>query len=325
MPSERRLNRCGRSSGVSQHPMVTVSPMQRTRTLLTSTVGLGLPILLVTAACGDDRQTRSTAISMNTTAATTTAVPTTSSPGTATSAPGTASVPPDTTSTPVIDPGDGGNYHPDIDPTEFVDTIDNPYMPLAVGSSWIYEGGDGEEIEDVEVVVTDQRKRVMGIDATVVRDTVHIDGELVEDTYDWFAQDREGNVWYLGETVKNYENGRLADTEGSWEAGVDGALPGIVMPAAPRVGMAYRQEFWEGEAEDLGEIKEVGGTQEVPAGRFDDVLTTTDWNPLEPAVIEEKQYAPGVGLIREQKVAGERGLVELVEFSPPLVSARFSR
>jgi len=310
--------------------------MERKRTLLKSTIGLGLPVLLLAAACGDDSQTSSTSSAANSSTPGTSAAPGTTDPtsspvnsntpgtpaapdttGPTSSSSDTAASPPDTAGEAVINPGDGGNYEPNVDPAAFVATIDNPYLPLSVGSRWVYEGRDEEGTERVEVVVTDKRKQVMGITATVVRDTVHIGGELVEDTYDWFAQDRDGNVWYLGETVKNYENGKLADTDGSWEAGDDGALPGIVMPAQPAEGMAYRQEYYEGEAEDMFEIKTVGGSQDVPAGSFDDVITTTDWNPLDPKVIEEKQYAPGVGLIYETKVAGGEGLVELIEFSPP--------
>ena len=146
--------------------------------------------------------------------------------------------------------------------------------------------------------MTNKRKTVMDIAATAVGDSVYVDDELVEDTYDWFAQDRDGNVWYLGEDSKEYAGGEVVSTEGSWEAGVDGALPGIVMPSEPAVGGAFRQEFYAGEAEDMFEIIAVGGSTEVPAGRFNDVVTTRDWTPLEPEVIEEKQYAPGVGKLR---------------------------
>ena len=219
--------------------------------------------------------------------------------------------------TPVIDPGDGGNYAPDIDPASFVDVVDNPYFPLPVGSEWVYEGESDGELERVEIIVTDQSKTVMGIAATVVRDSVYVEDELVEDTYDWFAQDADGNVWYLGEDSTEYEDGEAVSTEGSWEAGVDGALPGIVMPAEPAVGDAFRQEYYAGEAEDMFEVSEVGGSAEVPAGTFDEVVTTRDWNPLEPEVIEEKQYAPGVGKIREEKVAGGEEVSELIEYTLP--------
>ena len=227
----------------------------------------------------------------------------------------TSGVGPETS--PVIDPGDGGSYEPDIDPVNFVAVVDNPYFPMLVGSRWVYEGEADGETERVEIVVTEQRKTVMGIAATVVRDSVYVDDELVEDTYDWFAQDRDGNVWYLGEDSREIDDGEVVSTEGSWEAGVDGALPGIVMPAEPAVGDAYRQEYYVGDAEDMFEIIAVGGSVEVPAGRFEEVVTTRDWTPLEPDVVEEKQYAPGVGKLREEKTAGGDDISELVEFIPP--------
>lgn len=216
---------------------------------------------------------------------------------------------------PVIEPGDGGNYSPDLDPADFVDVIDNPHLPMPEGAHWRYEGESDGEAEVVEVTVTSDRKLVMGISAVVVRDTVTVGGELVEDTYDWFAQDAEGNVWYLGEDVKDYEGGVVVSTEGSWTAGVDGALPGIVMPADPETDDVYRQEFYAGEAEDMMQILEVGGTLDVEAGSFDNVITTRDWSPLEPESVEEKAYAFGVGKIREEKTAGGDGFAELVDFS----------
>lgn len=137
------------------------------------------------------------------------------------------------TSAAVVDPGDGGLYAPAVDPARFVGVIDNPYLPLTTGSRWVYEGESDGEVERIEVTVLDDRRPVMGIDAVMVRDVVSVAGEIVEDTLDWFAQDIDGNVWYLGEEVQDFEGGRLVGTAGSWEAGVDGALPGIVMPAAP--------------------------------------------------------------------------------------------
>lgn len=213
----------------------------------------------------------------------------------------------------VIDPGDGGDYAPQIDAANFVDVIDNPYLPLPVGARWVYEG-DGER---VEVEVTDERKQILGIEATVVRDTVTDgSGQLVEDTFDWFAQDAEGNVWYLGEDSTSYEDGEPLNTEGSWQAGVDGAEPGIVMPAGPVEGDAYRQEFYEGEAEDLGEVRRVEPSLDTPTGAYADVLVTGEWTPLEPEVVEEKYYAEGVGMVLEVKVQGGTGRLELVSFTP---------
>ena len=213
----------------------------------------------------------------------------------------------------VIDPGDGGRYEADLDPADFVAGVDNPYFPLTPGMRWLYEGVEDDEIERVEVVVTTDRKEVLGISAVVVRDTVTVDDELVEDTYDWFAQDRDGNVWYLGEDSKEYEDGEVVSAAGSWEAGVDGAQAGIVMQADPTVGQAYRQEYYPGEAEDLAEVVRRGESASVPAGEFDDVLVIKEWNPLEPDVVEEKYYASGVGPILEVVVEGGDGRVELVE------------
>ena len=217
---------------------------------------------------------------------------------------------------PVIDPGDAGEYAPELDPADFVDVVDNPYLPFAPGMRWVYEGEEDGETERIEVEVLEQTRQIEGITATVVRDTVYVDGELAEDTYDWYAQDKDGNVWYLGEDSHEYEDGKAVNAEGSWEHGKDGALAGIVMLAHPAVGDAYRQEYYEGEAEDMGEVLEVGATKELGLGSYEDVLVTEDWNPLEPDVVEEKSYAPGVGLIFEAKVAGGDGEIELIELTP---------
>jgi hypothetical protein len=180
----------------------------------------------------------------------------------------------------------------------------------------VYQGTSDGEDERIEVVVTGETREVMGIDAAVVRDTVSVEGEVVEDTYDWFAQDADGNVWYLGEESKEYEDGEVTSTAGSWEAGVDGALPGIVMPADPAVGQAYRQEFYEGEAEDLAEVLHVDGSETVAGEPYDGLVVTEEWNPLEPDVVEEKSYSRGIGLVLEVTTAGGEGRVELVEFTP---------
>lgn len=192
-------------------------------------------------------------------------------------------------------------YTPTIDPAEFVAVIDNPYMPLTPGVTRIYESETADGLERIEVTTLDETREVMGIIATVVRDTVTLNGQLIEDTYDWFAQDAAGNVWYLGETVDNYEDGVLVDHDGSWEAGVDGAQPGIVMYADPlaHIGETYRQEYYAGEAEDMGKV--LGGveTLSVPFGIFENVIQTEDWTPLEPGLREYKFYARDVGVIRE--------------------------
>lgn len=208
---------------------------------------------------------------------------------------------------------EGEPYRPRIDPDEFVGVIDNPYLPLPPGTTLVYRGVSEGEQELVEVSVTDQTKEIMGVTATVVRDQVFVDGELAEDTFDWFAQDRNGNVWYLGEDTREYENGEVVSTEGSWEAGVDGAQPGIVMLGAPRVGDSYRQEFYAGEAEDMATVLDLDESCVVPFGSFDHVLLTEDRTPLEPKIVEHKFYAPGVGVVLEQRVRGGREVLKLVE------------
>lgn len=217
----------------------------------------------------------------------------------------------------MIDVGDPGDYAPAIDAADFGDKVDNPYWPLEPGTSWVYEGRADGEVERIEVTVLSETRQVLGITATVVRDTVTVDGELVEDTFDWYGQDADGNVWYLGEDSTEYEDGEAVSTAGSWEAGVDGALAGIVMWADPQVGQAYRQEFYEGEAEDVAEVIRTGESVTVAAGSFDGVLVTREWNPLEPGVVEEKSYAPGVGVVLERKVEGGEEVVELIAHDPP--------
>lgn len=212
---------------------------------------------------------------------------------------------------PVIDPGDGGDYRPALSPADFVAVVDNPYLPFPDGATWRYQGTSDGEQEVIEVTVTGDREEILGIQATVVRDTVTVGGELVEDTYDWYAQDTDGNVWYLGEDVKDYDNGTVVSTAGSWQAGVDGALPGIVMPGQPAAGDPYRQEYLAGEAEDMMQILQTGSTLTVGAVTYDDVIRTRDWTPLEPDVVEEKAYARGVGKITERKTVGGDSYAEL--------------
>lgn len=205
-------------------------------------------------------------------------------------------------------------YTAAIDPADFVGFIDNPRLPLVPGNLWIYEAETEEGTETIEVEVLFETVEILGVTCTVVRDTVTIDGERVEDTRDWFAQDVDGNVWYFGEISLNYEDGSLVDVDGSWEAGKDGAHAGIVMPAAPAVGDLYRQEFLLGEAEDYGEVLALAETATVPAGTFNGCLKTFDGTPMEPDAEEHKYYAPGIGMVLEEKPEdGER--VELVFFS----------
>jgi hypothetical protein len=195
-------------------------------------------------------------------------------------------------------------YEPNIDPTNFVDTIDNPWFPATLGKKYIYEGQTEDGLERIEVYNTNETKVIMGVTCTVIRDTVSIGGELLEDTYDWFAQDIDGNVWYFGEDSKELDEGEWT-TEGSWEAGKDGAYPGIIMFANPYVGVTYRQEYYEGEAEDMGAVVSMGESLTVQYGSFDNLLVIRDWDPLEPEVVEHKYYAKGIGVIKEEVVFGD--------------------
>lgn len=190
-----------------------------------------------------------------------------------------------------------GGYDPLVDPANFVDRVDNPYFPLAPGTTRVYEAVTDEGTERIEVFVTHDTIEILGVTCTVVRDTVTLDGELIEDTFDWFAQDVDGNVWYFGEASLEYEDGVVTSAFGSWKAGVHCAKPGIVMEAAPKVGDAYRQEFYRCVAEDRAEVLALGESYSVPFGDFEDCLRTRDFSPLEPGVEEEKVYAPGLGLI----------------------------
>ena len=211
-----------------------------------------------------------------------------------------------------------GSEPANLDPAEFTMRIDNPYLPFAVGSRWVYtETEAGEPDQKVVVEVSGETKTIEnGVEALVVRDTVTAGGEPVEVTDDWYAQDSEGNVWYLGEDTAEYEDGKPVSRAGSFEAGVDGAEAGIVMPADPEVGMAYRQEYYEGEAEDRAEVLSLDEKAEVPAGYYPETLMTKDLVPLEPKVSEHKFYAEGVGLVLAIGHSGGAGREELVSFTP---------
>ncbi len=206
----------------------------------------------------------------------------------------------------------------ELDPADFTTEIDNPYWPMRPGARWIYRetGPDGAE-QRVVVAVTNETREVMGIEARVVHDSVTEGGALVEDTFDWYAQDADGNVWYLGEDTKEYEDGEVVTTAGSWEAGSDGALPGVIVPAEPEVGMTYRQEHYAGEAEDAAEVLSLSERAEVPYGSFTDVLLTKDFTPLEPKVLEYKLYAPGVGPVLVLGVSGGADREELLQLTTP--------
>ena len=208
---------------------------------------------------------------------------------------------------------------PVFDPANFVTVVDNPYFPLPVGRTLVYEGTKNGQTQIDTVTVTNQTKIILGIAATVVSDvaTATQDGTVLERTSDWYAQDKQGNVWYLGEdTVAFLANGKT-DTSGSWESGVRGAIPGIVMEANPQIPDAYRQEYLAGQAEDTAWVVQVGGTITVPYGKLRNTLVTLEATRLEPGAYDQKVYAPGIGIVSEQALTGEPEVARLVSVSGP--------
>jgi hypothetical protein len=203
----------------------------------------------------------------------------------------------------------------DLDPADFTVDITNRWWPMAVGDRWVYEESDGEGgVAKVEVTVLDRTKTVAaGVEGRVVHDILTEDGEIIEDTLDYYAQDADGNIWYLGEKTAEYENGQVTTTEGSWEAGVDGGQAGIAVPGEPRAGTGYRQEYLAGQAEDEGFVLSTDEQVQVPTGLYEGTLMTRDTTPLEPELVELKFYAPGVGPVMEVPVSGESGRTVLVE------------
>ena len=177
-----------------------------------------------------------------------------------------------------------GDEPVDLDPADFTADVNNPRFPLEPGTEWTYRETteDGEVVKVVVTATSVTHKIANGVTARVVRDTVTLDGEIIEDTLDWYAQDTGGTVWYLGEDTAEFEDGEVTTREGSFEAGVDGAQAGVIMPASPVVGMAYRQEYYEGEAEDNGEVLALGQKASVPAGEYDDLVQTADTTPSNP-------------------------------------------
>lgn len=188
-------------------------------------------------------------------------------------------------------------YAPEINPANFSDKITNSYFPLTPGTTFIYEGKRDDQPRRDEMTVTRETKVIMGVRCIVVRDISMTNTELVEKTTDWYAQDTEGNVWYFGEDTAEYKNGKVTSTAGTWMAGVDGALPGIIMKASPQVGEGYRQEYRPGIAEDYAKVVRLNATVEVPTGKYDSVVVTEDIDLLDTTKLEHKSFAPGVGFI----------------------------
>ncbi len=204
----------------------------------------------------------------------------------------------------------GRDYEPVVEPGDFVRIVDNPFLPLMPGMSYVYEADD----ERIEVMVTHENSEIVGVTTIEVLERSYVRDVLVEETREWFAQDRWGNVWYFGEDEFAVVDGQRALSADSWQAGVDGASPGIVMPANPRAGDVYHQEYRAGAAEDMARVISIGNATQVPYGSFSDLLMTEDWSPLD-AERERKLYAPGIGLVAGRHPGGDVWL-ELIEVRP---------
>jgi hypothetical protein len=212
--------------------------------------------------------------------------------------------------------GSTSPYEPVLDPADFSTTIDNQYFPLPVGRTLVYQGiKDGQTQVDT-VTVTNQTKVVAeGITARVVTDVAKHGSTVLEKTSDWYAQDDQGNVWYVGEDTAHYLPNGKVDTSGSWEAGVNDAEPGLIMEANPQIPDAYRQEFLSGEAEDTAWIVDRGGSLTVPYGKVKNILTTLEATRVEPGAYDQKVYAPGIGIVHEQALTGDQEVADLVSVS----------
>jgi hypothetical protein len=204
-----------------------------------------------------------------------------------------------------------------VDPKDFVSRVDNRFFPLRPGTKLRYEGvaEDGKTPQTDIVYVTSRHKRILGVSCTVVRDTVSSQGRPVERTYDWYAQDRRGNVWYFGEDSRGYRNGRFVKAGDSWKAGFDGARAGLIMEANPKTGDTYRQEYYRGHAEDRAEVLGSRGPVDTPFRSFDRTLQTVERTRLEPGAAERKYYAAGIGEVKSQVVSGDHEAFALVDMS----------
>ena len=205
-----------------------------------------------------------------------------------------------------------GGYAPSIDPRNFVATVDNRYFPLEPGTSFHYVGVRDGTAQTDDAVVTRDVKFVLGVRCTVVRDTVSAGGRALERTFDWYAQDKQGNVWYMGEDSLESKNGRFVRADDSWQAGVRGAKAGVIMPADPHPGMVYRQEYYPpGGALDQAKVLSTNALVRDPSGAKKRALLTIEWSPVEPQ-LETKYYVAGVGELREEVVAGGHEQFRLV-------------
>lgn len=205
-------------------------------------------------------------------------------------------------------------YNPTINPSDFTSNVDNKYFSLTPGKKMVYESVTQDGKERIEVYVTNEKKTVMGVETVVVWDRVWLNGELIEDTRDWYAQDKEGNVWYFGEDTAEIIDGKIINHDGAWEAGIDGAKPGIVMKANPVLGDSYRQEYYKGEAEDAADVLALGEKVTTKYKTLNNCLKTYDYSYLDSSAKEHKYYCPEIGFVVLEVGIESGEMAELVSF-----------
>ena len=262
---------------------------------------LGLTTILLTSACSGPASQQPTPTPPPTTPAATTPTAITPTIG--------------PTPSPIASPTPAPTRPPaSVEPANFVAAVTNQWFPLKPGQRRIYRGvKDGKPAYEV-FVVTSETKTILGVTCVVVRDTLNLDGKLAEQTDDWYAQDKAGNVWYFGEKTATYKpSGAIESRDGSFQAGVDGAQAGIYMTATPQLGVDYQQEYYKGQAEDHFVATDLSVPVKVPYGSFPHALRTKEFTPLEPGVIDHKYYVSGVGVVKEASEDGDERL-DLVSF-----------
>jgi hypothetical protein len=209
--------------------------------------------------------------------------------------------------------GPGQRYHPRFDPQDFSPNVTNPLFPLKVGRTLVYTGAkDGKRALNI-ATTTNRTRTIDGVVTRVVEDRLYLDDVLEEKTSDYYTQDRCGNVWYFGEDTATLDSrGHVVTTDGTFHAGVDGAQPGVFMQAHPQPGRRFRQEWYAGQAEDTFRVIDRSAPVRVPYGSFPDALRTEERTALEPDVLDNKYYVPGIGEVFEGSVKGPREVLRLV-------------
>ena len=214
-----------------------------------------------------------------------------------------------------IKSGAGPGWPQTLQPTDFVARVDNQWFPLKPGSRWHYRAVDGDGHFSDKMRVTHRTKTILGVETTVVHDVVLRHRRPREVTSDWYAQDRDGNVWYFGENTRELNrHGQVTSREGSFRAGRDGALPGVLFPGDPRVGQKARQEYYRGHAEDHFKVLDLDARVSTPYASTRHAVRTNETSPLEPGVVDNKYYVRGVGTVKELTVKGPKERVHLVSF-----------